>query len=63
MALVTMEAAGGAGLHVLCPNCSRMYGKDDFPARCRRCNSIMDDKGMKAEQDMSVVPNVVQGQN
>ena len=63
MALLTMEAPGGAGLQVLCPQCSRMHDKDDHPPRCRRCNTIMDDKGARAEQDMSVVPSVVQEQN
>lgn len=63
MALVEMEAAGGAGLYVLCPNCSRMHEKEDFPPRCKRCNTVMDNKGAKAEQDLTSVPNVVQGQN
>ena len=63
MALQTMEAPAGAGMYVLCPNCSRMHDKDDYPPRCRRCNSVMDDKGAQAEQDMSAIPNVVQGQN
>jgi len=63
MALLTMEAPGGAGLQVLCPHCSRMHDKDDYPPRCRRCNTIMDNKEANAEQDMSVVPSVVQEQN
>jgi uncharacterized protein (DUF983 family) len=55
MALQILEAPGGAGLQVLCPYCSRMHDKNDYPPKCRRCGSDMDMKAAKAH-DMSSVP-------
>jgi len=55
--LVTTEAPGGAGLQVLCPTCSRMHDKDEYPPKCKRCGTLMDDKAAKAAQDMASVPN------
>jgi len=44
MALQTVEAPGGLGLQVLCPHCSRSHPAEDYPARCRRCGTMMDGK-------------------
>jgi uncharacterized protein (DUF983 family) len=54
MALVLEEAPGGAGLQVLCPNCSRMHDSEDYPAKCRRCGTLMQDN---QELDMASVPD------
>ena len=59
MALVTMEAPGGAGIQVLCPHCSRMYDSEEYPPRCKRCGSVMDNR-VEKEIDPAKVP-VVQG--
>jgi len=41
--LATMEAPGGAGLYVKCPNCSKMYNPtDSVPRSCKRCGAPMD---------------------
>ena len=41
MALQTMEAPGGAGLQVLCPNCSRMHDSEEYAPTCKRCGTEM----------------------
>jgi len=56
MALQTMEAPGGAGLHVLCPTCSRMHDAEEYAPTCKRCGTEMraEEKGQK--YDPSQVP-------
>ena len=54
MALQTMEAPGGAGLQVLCPNCSRMHDADEYAPTCKRCGAQM-----KAEEPKPVEMNKV----
>ena len=58
MALLTVEAPGGMGLQVLCPNCSRSHAVEDYPPKCKRCGTIMDSKAVKtdAKLDMSKMP-------
>ena len=41
MALQTMEAPAGAGMYVLCPNCSRMHAAEEYAPTCKRCGTAM----------------------
>ena len=49
MALLTVEAPGGMGVQVLCPNCSRSHAVEDYPPKCKRCGTIMDMKAVRSE--------------
>ena len=57
MALVTLEAPGGAGLQVLCPNCSRMHDSEEYPVKCKRCGALMEDTKESKKLDMATVPD------
>ena len=48
MALLTVEAPGGLGLQVLCPNCSRSHAVEDYPPKCKRCGTVMDMKAVRS---------------
>ena len=47
MALQQTEAPGGAGLQVLCPNCSRMHDAEEYAPACKRCGTEMKDQQAK----------------
>ena len=57
MSLAVIEAPGGAGLQVMCPHCSRMHDKNEYPPKCKRCGTLMDNKAAQAAQDMASVPD------
>jgi len=55
--LETIEAPGGAGLQVRCPNCSRFHDATDVPSNCKRCGTAMKAVAPSKPLDMSTVPN------
>jgi uncharacterized protein (DUF983 family) len=55
MALQTMEAPAGAGMYVLCPNCSRMHEAEEYAPTCKRCGTAMKEQE-KGTSESSRIP-------
>jgi len=57
MPLQQVEAPTGAGLQVLCPNCSRMHDAEEYAPTCKRCGEKMEASKPSKGMDMAEPPH------